>query len=189
MKQRKSTSTVTYKMGVHVCAHKSGLNFARTGTGQTFKPESPARGLRLSPPACTASLVVGSSKAPWPWPWPWIGSRSHQHTQYIWDYQCTQACDCSITQYWNMWSFECREISTFSEVWTLVIPFLEGNSKIGLREAVDQVPYCQYQPSVLSSTRKWQRRYTWKCTFMTNCLKFKWSVTFTLTLDRVKWSE
>jgi len=26
------------------------------------KPENPARGLRSSPPACTASLVVGSSK-------------------------------------------------------------------------------------------------------------------------------
>jgi len=34
-----------------------------------------------------------------------------------------------------MWPFECREISTFREVLTLVIPFLEGNSKIGLREA------------------------------------------------------
>jgi len=27
-------------------------------------PESPARGLQSSPPACTASLIVGSSKAP-----------------------------------------------------------------------------------------------------------------------------
>jgi len=62
----------------------------------------------------------------------------------------------------EMWPFECREISTFREVWTLVIPFLEGNSKIGLREAVDQVPYCDYQPSVLSSTRKWRRRYMWQ---------------------------
>jgi len=52
----------------------------------------------------------------------------------------TQPCDCSITQYRNMWPFECREISTFREVWTLVIPFLEGNSKNGLQEAVDQVP-------------------------------------------------
>jgi len=60
-----------------------------------------------------------------------------------------------------------------------VIAFLEGNSKIGLREAVDQVPDCQYQPSVLSSTRKWRRRYIWKCTFMGNCRKFKWSVTLT----------
>ena len=38
---------------------------------RNIQPESPARGLRSSPPACTASLVVGSSKAPWPWPWPW----------------------------------------------------------------------------------------------------------------------
>jgi len=39
-----------------------------------------------------------------------------------------------------------------------VIPFLEGNSKIGLRQAVEQVPYYQRQPLVLSSTRKWRRR-------------------------------
>ena len=84
-----------------------------------------------------------------------------------------------------MWPFECREISTFREVWTLVIHFLEGNSKIGDREAVDQVPYCQYQLSVLSSTQKWRGRYTWS-TFIGNCRKFKWSVTLTLTLDRVK---
>ena len=32
--------------------------------GSMLKPESPARGLRSSPPACRASLVVGSSKAP-----------------------------------------------------------------------------------------------------------------------------
>ena len=29
----------------------------------TTEPESPARGLRSSPPACTVSLTVGSSKA------------------------------------------------------------------------------------------------------------------------------
>jgi len=33
-----------------------------------------------------------------------------------------------------------------------MIAFLEGNSKIGLGQAVDQ------QPSVLSSTQKWRRR-------------------------------
>jgi len=55
--------------------------------------------------------------------------------------------------------FECREISTFREVWTLVIAFVQGNSKIGLWQVVDQVPYYHYQPSVLSCTRKWQRRY------------------------------
>jgi len=68
----------------------------------TKNPESPARGLQSSPPACTASLIVGSSKAPWPWPW--IRSRSYQHTQYVYmqDYQRAQPYDCSITQYWNM---------------------------------------------------------------------------------------
>jgi len=47
-----------------------------------------------------------------------------------------------------------REIiwhSTFGEVWTLVIAFLEGNSKIRLWQAVIQVPYYHHQPSVLSS--------------------------------------
>jgi len=58
------------------------------------KPESPARRLRSSP------LIVGSSKAPRPWPW--IGSRSHQHTQYVQDYQLAQPCDCSIMHYRNM---------------------------------------------------------------------------------------
>ena len=29
------------------------------------------------------NAIVGSSNGPWPWPWPWIGSRSHQHTQYM----------------------------------------------------------------------------------------------------------
>ena len=50
------------------------------------------------------------------------------------------------------------EIWTFGEIWTLVIAFLEGNSKIGLRQAVVQVPYYGHQPSVLSSTPKWRRR-------------------------------
>jgi len=35
------------------------------------------------PPACTASLIFGSSKALWPWPWLWIWSRSYQHAQYL----------------------------------------------------------------------------------------------------------
>jgi len=39
-----------------------------------------------------------------------------------------------------------------------VIAFLEGNSKIRLSQSVDQDPYYHYQPSVLSSTQKWQRR-------------------------------
>jgi len=56
----------------------------------------------------------------------------------------------------EIWPFEFCEISAFSEVWTVVIAFLEGNSKIGLRKAVDQIPYYDYQLSVLSSARKWQ---------------------------------
>ena len=40
----------------------------------------------------------------------------------------------------EIWPFGFREISTFGEIWTFVIAFLEGNSKIWLRQAVDQVP-------------------------------------------------
>jgi len=56
----------------------------------------------------------------------------------------------------EIWPFEFHEI--IGEVWTLVIAFLGGNSKIGLRQAVDQVLYYDYQSPVLSSARKWRRR-------------------------------
>ena len=46
----------------------------------------------------------------------------------------------------KIWPFEFREISTFDEVWTLVIAFVEGNSKIGLRQAVVQFSYYGQQP-------------------------------------------
>jgi len=39
----------------------------------------------------------------------------------------------------EIWPFEFRQISTFGEVWTLMIAFLEGNSKSGLRQPADQV--------------------------------------------------
>ena len=58
----------------------------------------------------------------------------------------------------QIWPFECREILTFGEVWTVLIAFPEGNSKIGLRQAVVQVPYYDHQPSVSSSTPKRRRR-------------------------------
>jgi len=57
----------------------------------------------------------------------------------------------------EIWPFEYHEISTLNEVWTLVIAFLEGNSKIGLWQAVVQVPYYHHQPPVLSSTQKRRR--------------------------------
>jgi len=62
---------------------RPGLTSSKGSKLYQLKPESPARGLWSSPPACTASLIVGSSRAPWYWPWPWIGSRSYQHTQYV----------------------------------------------------------------------------------------------------------
>ena len=58
----------------------------------------------------------------------------------------------------KIWPFEFHEMSTLEEVWTLVIAFLEGNIKIGLRQAVVQVPYYHHQPSVLSSTQNRRRR-------------------------------
>jgi len=39
----------------------------------------------------------------------------------------------------EIWPFEFRVISTFGEVSTLVIAFVEGNSKIELRQAVDHM--------------------------------------------------
>jgi len=57
----------------------------------------------------------------------------------------------------EIWSFEFREIWTLDEVWTLVIGFLEGNSKIGFQQAVAQVSYYHHQPSVLSSMPKRRR--------------------------------
>ena len=58
----------------------------------------------------------------------------------------------------EIWPFECRQISILDKVWTLMIAFLDGNSKIGLQQAVVQVPYYGRQPSVLSSTPKWGRK-------------------------------
>jgi len=37
----------------------------------------------------------------------------------------------------EIWLFEIRVISIFCEVWSHVIAFWEGNSKIGLQHAVD----------------------------------------------------
>jgi len=77
------------------------------------------------------------------------------------------------------WPFEFREISTFGEVWTLVMAFLEGNSKIGLQQAVVQVPYYHHFWAPCQIGRRDRSR---KCNFH----NFGSSVTLTLTLDRVK---
>jgi len=132
--------------------------FATTDMG---RPESLARGLRSSPPACTASLVVRSSKARDP-DLDLASGQGHINIHSI----CrttsipnhvtiaspsTKLCGHLNWMSWNidiLWSLHSSDM----------VPFLEGNSKINLRQAVDQVPYCQYQPSVLSSTRKWRRR-------------------------------
>jgi len=85
----------------------------------------------------------------------------------------------SLTQYRNM---------VIWILWNIDIPsslnprdsFLRRNSKIGLRQAVNQILYYHHQPSVLSSMRKWQRRYTRKVQFG-NFRSF-----VTLTLDRIE---
>jgi len=102
--------------------------------------------------------IVGISNTPWPWPWPRIGSRSHQHTQYMYRTTSVPNHMTVASRTTEIWPFKFREISTLGEVWTLVIPFLDGNSKIGLRKAVVQVPYYHHQPSVLSFTQKRRRR-------------------------------
>ena len=65
-------------------------------------------------------------------------------------------CDCSIMQFQNMaiwisWNIDIRRSLNSRDSFP-------RNSKIGLRQAVDQVPYYQRQSSLLSSTRKWWRR-------------------------------
>jgi len=85
----------------------------------------------------TASLIVGSSKGPWP------RDLGQGHIS-IHNIRSTTSMPNHLTvvsRTTEIWPFECREISTVREVWTLMIAFLEGNSKIGLRQAVEQVPY------------------------------------------------
>jgi len=132
--------------------------------------------------------IAGSSNGPWPWAWVLdLGSgQGHINIHSTCRTTCRSNHVTVALRSTEIWPFEFRQISILDEVWTLMIAFLDGNSKIGLRQAVNQVPYYGHQPSVLSSMRKWRRRYTWKCTFMGNCRKFKWSVTLSLTLDRVK---
>ena len=75
--------------------------------------------------------------------WPW--RKADCSTQWT---HLSISQDTQIAKYydWSLWVEECRE------VWTLAIACLEGNSKIRLRQAVDQVPF--YQRSVLSFTLK-----------------------------------
>jgi len=83
----------------------------------------------------------------------------------------------------EIWLFEFRQILILDEVWTLVIAFLDGNSKIGLRQAVVQVPY--YGPPTISfelHAEMTEEIDLKKCTFR----NFGSSVTLTLTLDRVE---
>jgi len=103
------------------------------------------------------SPIFGTSEAPWPWPWSWIGQG---HTNMHNTCRTTSMPDhvTVASHSTETWPFEFREISTFHKVLTPMIAFLEGHSKIGLRHAVDWVPYYHYQPLLLSSTRKWRSR-------------------------------
>ena len=63
-----------------------------------------------------------------------------------------------------------------------MIAFLDGNSKIGLRQAVVQVPYYGHQPCFELHAEMAEEIDLEKCTFR----NFGSSVTLTLTLDRVE---
>jgi len=81
----------------------------------------------------------------------------------------------------KIWPFEFREISTLDDVWTLVIAFLEGNSKIGLRQCS---PGRILSPPTISfevHVKTMEETDVEKCNF---CNVGR-SVTLTLTLDRV----
>jgi len=81
----------------------------------------------------------------------------------------------------EIWPFAYHEISTVGKVCTTVIAFLEGNSKIGLWQAVDQVRYYQHQPSVLIElhAKTAEKIHLEKCNFR----NVGSSVFLTLTLD------
>jgi len=59
----------------------------------------------------------------------------------------------------EIWPFESRKISTFRQVWTPLRACFEGNSKIGLRQAVGKFPCYHRLSLILSHTPKWRRRY------------------------------
>jgi len=100
-----------------------------------MQPQSPTRGLRSSPPACTASLVVGNSKAPWPWP--------ATYAVYE-DYQRTQPCDCSITpvlKYVAIWMS-----------WNINIPWSLNSSDTFPRRKFENWPPRSCRPGLILST-------------------------------------
>jgi len=118
--------------------------------------KAPEGGWRLSPPACMHCFTnIGKFKSPVTLTLDQvkhISVHSTCSTTSTPNHLTVASCTTEIRP------FKCCEILTLCEVWTVVIAVLEGKSKIGLRQAVVQVPYYHWQTSVLSSTRKWQRR-------------------------------
>jgi len=110
---------------------------------------------RSSPPACTASLIFEVQK---PRDLDLGSGQGHINIHSTCRPTSVPNNVTVVTRSIEIWPFQFHEIWTFGEVWTLVIAFLKGNSRIGLRQDVAQVPYYHHQPSVLSSTRKWRRR-------------------------------
>ena len=143
-----------------------------------LEPEAPQGGWRSSLPACTASLIFGSSKAPY------LGG-GQGHISMRNNYRTISVSNhlTAASRITEIWPFECREISTFGEVWTLVIAFLEGDSEIRLRHAVVQIPCYHQQLSVLSSTPKPAEEIDLE---KWNFRNFGCSVPLTLTLDRLE---
>ena len=118
-------------------------------------------GWQSSPPACMASLIFESWKA-----------RDLESVQG----HISMHNTCRTTSTPNhltvasrtakIWPLKFREISTFRDVWTLVVAFLEGNSKMGLWKVVDQFAYYHYRTSVSSSMWKWRSTSTPNDTLM-----------------------
>jgi len=69
--------------------------------------------------------TVRSSNAPW-------SCQGHISMHNTSSTTCTPNHVTAASRSTEIWPFECREISTFREVWTLVIAFLEENFKIWL---------------------------------------------------------
>jgi len=140
--------------------------------------KAPQGGWRSLAPACLASLFFGSSKAPWPWPW--IGSRSHQHAQYLLYYQHVQSSDCSLTQYRNMAIWISWKID--------ILRSLNSRDSFPGRKLKNQAPTsCSPGPILSSSTISFElHTKTAEEINVEKCNFHNFGSSVTLTLDRVE---
>jgi len=97
--------------------------------------KAPQGGWRSSPPACMASLIFEVQK---PCDLDLGSGQGHISMRNTCSTTCMPNHLTVASLSTETWPFEFREIWTFREVWTLVIAFVEGNSKIWLGQAIDQ---------------------------------------------------